>query len=287
MTNTTRKTRYKAVSLSSGAARGIFQLGALHAAQTKNMLDEVTIWSGTSVGSIIALLMAIGWNAIDIFTHICTDDITEKLDYSIDINQAFKSWGVFDTTSLKAYIHKMIVSKYGGIPTFETLHKEGITFVCTSYKLRHSNPRVYFSYETHPHMSTLDAVMLSSNIPFLFRAASYDGDYYLDGGCFCLNPAEYIAEKYLTDDEQLLSVSLDLRDPDAEQVVDSLIAYVKEVAFLPMYAQEPIESSKNIDALNLNSKDDAKHMAVKVSNKVKIKWFCSGLEQGLKHFVDN
>ncbi|NCY25541.1 MAG: patatin-like phospholipase family protein [Alphaproteobacteria bacterium] len=276
--------KYKAVSLSSGAARGIFQLGALHAAQTKNLLSDVEVWSGTSVGSIIALLMAVGWNAIDIFTHICTDDITEHLDFSIDINQAFKSWGVFDTTSLKAYLHKMIVHKYGGIPTFENLYKEGITFVCTSYKLRNSNPRVFFSHETHPTMSVLDAVMLSSNIPFLFRAASYDGDYYLDGGCFCLNPAEYIAEKYLKDDECLLSVSLDLRHADTEEVVDSLIAYVKEVAFLPMYAQEPIQSSQRIDALNINSHEDAKHMAVHVVNKVKIKWFCSGLEQGLRHF---
>ena len=52
---------YTGISLSSGAARGIYQLGALHAAECKQFLKDVKYYIGTSIGSMIALLLAVGW----------------------------------------------------------------------------------------------------------------------------------------------------------------------------------------------------------------------------------
>ena len=274
---------YSGVSLSSGAIRGIYQLGALHAAQINGSLKNVKVWAGTSVGAVIAMLMAIGWSAMDLFTHICTDDINKHTNLAnIDINNALKDWGMFDNIDLRTYVSKMILQKWGGIPTFEELHQAGITFVCTAFKIKSHHPRVYFSYETHPKMSVLDAVMLSVNIPMIFKAINYEGDYYIDGGVFDLNPANHIT-KYIQQHEKILSVSLDLRSYNDDCSVNSLMDYVKELVWLSMFNQQPVQDGPQIDNIMLDT-DLSIPISLGVNNQTKIKYFVSGLEQGL-HFL--
>jgi len=280
---------YKALSLSSGAARGFYQLGAVHAAQINNLLTNVTIFAGSSVGSLVALGLAVGWSAMDLFTQLCTDDVSKYLNVQqIDIPQAIKNYGLFDTSALRQYASKLILMKWGGIPTFKELYSNGITFVCTAYRIKHAKPRTYFSHQTHPDMSVLDAVMLSCNIPLLFQSVRYEGDLYIDGGSFDLNPAEYVEKHcFASNDKEdcsILSINLDLRDSRDTSTIESITDYIKEIVFLPMYNQKPPESTQTIDALTLETDLLDKDIPLNIPNKTKINWFVKGLEQGLKHF---
>ena len=276
---------YKAVSLSSGAARGFYQLGAIHAAQINGCLQDVNIWAGSSVGAMIACCLAVGWSPMDLFTAVCTDDINQYLNVQIDIQSALTHWGLFDNTQLKQFIAKLIRQKWGGIPTFGELYKHNIIFVCTAYKIKHSHPRVYFSYLTHPDMSVLDAVMLSSNIPLLFRAIQYEGDYYIDGGSFALNPADWVAENLLKPDESVLTITLDLRDDrENDQPPESITDYVKEIVFLPLFNQKAPSPTSQIDVMLVRTDLQDVNLPISIDNKTKIKWFVFGLEQGLEFF---
>ena len=290
---------YKALSLSSGAARGFYELGAVHAAQINNLLTDVTIFAGSSVGAMIALMLAVGWSAMDLFTMLCTDDINQYINVvNIDIYQAVKTWGLFDNLPLRNYISKLIIQKWGGIPTFKELHAAGITFVCTAYRMKHPNPRVYFSYKTHPDMSVLDAVMLSGNIPLLFRSVQYEGDYYIDGGSFELNPAEYIDKHFTqtnvvsssgegTPSKATLSINLDLRDERDTKPIETVTDYIKEIVFLTMYNQKPPESTSTIDALTIRTDLLDNNIPISIDKQTKIKWFVNGLEQGLAYFRED
>ena len=283
---------YTGISLSSGAARGIYQLGALHAAECKQFLKDVKYYIGTSIGSMIALLLAVGWKPIDIFTHICTDDISKHIDHSIDLTVALNTWGVFNPEKIRAYMSKMLISKWGGIPTFGDLHKNGITFICCAYRLKSKDPCVYFSYKTHATMSALEAVMLSGNVPFVFEAAKYDNSYYVDGGLFDLNPAHYLeefikgeessAEKY----QKILSVSLGIRDVEDEitEPIKTILEYAREVLFVSMYQQKEVENTEVIDSMFIKT-INPNNFTLDISNQNKIEWFCSGLQQGLDYFM--
>jgi NTE family protein len=276
---------YNAISLSSGAARGLYQLGALHAAECNGLLKNVKYFAGTSVGSIIALLLAIGYTPMSLFTHICIEDISKCLQQqSLDIKTLMNHWGAVDISVFREYLAKMIIHKWGGIPTFAELAKDNIYFLCPAYRLKHSQPRVYFNYKTHPNMSVLDAALLSSTIPFLFRSANWEGDFYIDGGVFDLNPVNTL-HTFISSSEtpNILCVNLDLRRSDEDTVITSLMEYVKEIAFVSMYAQPDIEQSEHIDCIKLVT-DVNSQISIQVDNKLKIKWFCAGLEQGLNFF---
>lgn len=276
---------YSGISLSSGSIRGIYQLGAIHAAELNGLLVDVKYFAGTSIGSIIALLLAVGWQPLELFTHVCMNDFTQLLSYNIDIVNVFQKWGAIDTTPIREYISKLILLKLPEIPTFKTLQEQtGKHLLVTAYKLKSKHPNIYFSLETHPDMSVLDGVMLSSNIPFLFQAQNYEGYYYIDGGVFDLNPADALEEyihKYSTDIPKIFSVSLDLRNCEEDIAIPTFADYVKELVFIVMYNQQDVKESPQIDHLKLETDTSIQLQITKTSQ---IKWFCSGVEQTLAYF---
>ncbi len=282
---------YIGISLSSGSSRGVYQLGALHAADISEKCNNVKYFAGTSVGSIIALLLAVGWKPLELFSYICIHDFTQVYSLQFDIPTAIKKWGAIDITPLREYISKLVIQKAGGIPTFKTLANEGKYFIATAYKLKSKEPNVYFSVDTHPNMSVVDAVLLSSSIPFVFQAQNYDGDYYIDGGCFDLCPSAFLHTYIQTHEKtsthkKVLSVTLDLRQSSDEEqeVISDFMDYLKELVFVVMYNQKPLQSIEAIDTLQLSTEvNDNLHL--QIDKQTKIKWFCSGVQQGLEYFT--
>ena len=288
MESSSSSTEYNGVSFSIGAARGFYLLGALHAAEINDKLKQVTYFAGTSIGAAIALLVAVGWTGLEVFTHLCTDDISKYVSMDLDVQTILTKWGMMNTEKMKVYLTRMIVSKWGGVPTFADLHKQGKVFICCAYRLKSINPCVYFSHKSHASMSTLDAVMLSMNLPFMFEGRQYEGSYYIDGGLFDKNPAKYL-ETFMLDEEvqpKILALSLGSREAsELTEQVASFKEYIQEVLFVSMYQQRRIESSNTIDSLYLQTINSNSLPSLIISNKTKIDWFCSGLNQGLNYFT--
>lgn len=281
------KDGYIGISLSSGSSRGVYQLGAVHAAEISGKLNKLKYFAGTSVGSIIALLLAIGWKPLELFSYICIHDFTNVYSLQFDIPTSITKWGAIDMSPLRDYVSKLIIQKAGGIPTFKSLANEGKYFIATAYKLKSKEPNIYFTAETHPDMSVLDAVLLSSTIPFVFQAQNYDGDYYIDGGCFDLCPSEFLRNYITSHKEQgtILSLTLDLRKSSEEEpeVIEDFMDYLKEIVFVVMHNQKPNKSTKDIDILQLQTEVNA-NLQLHIDKETKIKWFCSGVQQGLSFF---
>jgi predicted acylesterase/phospholipase RssA len=280
---------YNGISLSSGAARGYYQLGALHAAESNGKLKEVKYYAGSSVGGAISLLLAVGWTSLEIFTHLCTHDISSCVAYTFDLEQTLTKWGMMNTDALKHYVKRMIIAKWGGIPTFSDLHKEGKYFVCCAYRLKSKDPCVYFSPTTHPQMSTLDAILLSMSIPLIFECSSFEGSFYIDGGLFDKNPAKYL-EAVIRGEAttpQILSVSLETREHEVEEEsITEFSEYIKEVLLVSVYQQKKVETTNSIHSLYLTIKETNDEVSLVIPSKDKIEWFCSGLQQGLNYFAN-
>jgi len=281
--------KYKAISLSSGSAKGLLQLGALHAAEINGMLEDVKIFAGCSVGAAISLLLAVGWKPVEIFSQVCSDDLVKYINTEFNLQATIKNWGFLNQTKFREYMSRMIVAKWGGIPTFKDLYSNGIVYICNAFKLKSSNPKVYFSHLTHPNMSCLDAAILSSAIPFIFQAQHYEGNYYIDGGAFDLNPV-YHVEHYMREQsipltsKCILGISLEQRNTEEEkEPIQSMVEYVKEIAFLAIYIQDIPLANEHIDMIVLESQDIPR-LQLMPSNTEKIKWFIHGLHQGLKHY---
>jgi len=158
-------------------------LGVLSRLKKDGQLDNLEAISGASAGALIGFLFCLS-----------KGDPTKVLDYSLtvpvkqimkpNIKCLLKNYGLISCSKIR----KVLV---GACQTF--IQKDDVTFQelydLYPIKLHVSSycvdfmKTVYFSVDTTPAMSVLDAVCASVAIPFLFSSIKLsDGYNYIDGG---------------------------------------------------------------------------------------------------------
>lgn len=192
------KEPFEGLCIGSGGINGLYYLGILDYYHEQNRLCQVKYYSGTSVGSLLCLLLIIGYTPKDILVHVCRDDILSRIS-SVSFYNVINSCGLADINSLKKYIEGMVLEKINFIPTFQQLFDlTSKTLYCASYNLT-DQKRVYFSHFSHPNTSVLDAVLCSCSVPFLFSKNTLNGKVYIDGAIFDPTPVSVILPHF---DEQ-------------------------------------------------------------------------------------
>ncbi len=187
----------RGIVLSGGGARGAYQIGVLKVLKKHGLLDEIHAVSGSSVGSLNAVLLALG----DL-------ERAEKLWFEIDGEKMFKS----EENILKRILHEGAEFVYEGMypnqelkkliestVDFKALQSKKV-FVATSYvgdgkasfwELMTVNIRNLFSkvplvrYTRLGELSQPDIVstlLASCAIPIVFKPIVIDDKTYYDGG---------------------------------------------------------------------------------------------------------
>jgi predicted acylesterase/phospholipase RssA len=153
------------------ASMGIYSLiGTLKALEPK--LVDVKEISGSSAGSILALLLALGMSVDEILDVALNLNVPEFV--KLRIGSFFNKFGFVDLGPIR----EKLVEVCGCDPTFEELDmKIYISAFCLN-----TSTTEYFSRDTHPKMKVIDAVCMSMAIPLIFACGKYDGKTYVDGG---------------------------------------------------------------------------------------------------------
>jgi predicted acylesterase/phospholipase RssA len=153
------------------ASMGIYSLiGTLKALEPK--LVDVKEISGSSAGSILALLLALGMSVDEILDVALNLNVPEFV--KLRIGSFFNKFGFVDLGPIR----EKLVEVCGCDPTFEELDmKIYISAFCLN-----TSTTEYFSRDTHPKMKVIDAVCMSMAIPLIFACGKYDGRTYVDGG---------------------------------------------------------------------------------------------------------
>lgn len=190
------KKPFEAVVISGGGVKGILALGILHYYYENNLYipEVVTEYSGTSIGSAIGLLLAVGYLPLEIFREIYSMDnfFTMK-----DCNSGwdiFKHMGLMSIESMIGFIGELVEKKLGIIPTLGKLKELTGKRLCTSGANLTKNREEMYTPETHPNLGSLKAVMMSCNLPLVFQRVSYHNSFIVDGGLVNNFPWEYISE---------------------------------------------------------------------------------------------
>ena len=197
--------------LGPGGMRGYLQLGALLYLEKNNYLNNIKRVVGCSIGALIGLFFVIGFNILDLILMDFKFKFFEQTLLS-SINEIQRLVGLTNHKKFKEEINDKILKMLGVIPTLEGLYKYTMIefYVCT-YNLT-KNRIEYISHHTHPDMSCVDAVILSSNVPFIFQELTMNGDTYIDGAL--ANP--YPIEEF--DDEKNDILGIIIRDDDEHQL---------------------------------------------------------------------
>jgi patatin-like phospholipase/acyl hydrolase len=174
---------YETIILSGGGTKGFCILGSLQYLQDTKRIDCSSIkrFVGTSIGSIISFFIAIGYTPMELVVYLCSHNILESLSLN-GFDGVLKGDGVYQYSTLSKMYEEMIREKINFIPTLrdvkERFDKDLIMCTYNSTKKR----KEYVSYRNYPDLSCLDAMRMSSNLPFIFSPFWYNSNEYIDGG---------------------------------------------------------------------------------------------------------
>jgi len=209
-----------ALVLPSGGVKGVYILGALHYLTEEVGMDHIKTYYGTSIGAIISGLLIIGYTPMETLIYICIHKIVMYLLASFDITKIFTEKSFLDSKVFIELLETMIKEKIGSVPTLGELHSlfNKKLCVCT---ISRENPTIplYISSDSHPSITLVQALHMSSSIPFIFGYASYDDIDYFDGGVLDQFPILYASSV----EENLFGIDIFRQNKKNDTIINDVL----------------------------------------------------------------
>jgi NTE family protein len=184
----------KNLVISGGGISGIGLLGIIKYIDELDALENVQNYIGTSVGSILSLLLVLNYNINDLYDLLLIFDFN-KLVSEVSLDTLLNGWGFTDITKLNYFIKKLIKHKQlDENITFKQLYnKTNKNFIVTGSCIN-DNKIYYFNHETEPDMEIIKAISISSCIPIVFAPIKYKKKLWVDGGLLNNYPIDYFKD---------------------------------------------------------------------------------------------
>jgi predicted acylesterase/phospholipase RssA len=196
--------------ISGGAITGFSIISALNHLLHKDFwkLENIKTIYGTSIGAFIGIILSLNyeWDVIyDYFVkrpwhNVITIDIQNYLNLVEDkglvgfefidilLTPLFEAKNIDKNITLEEFY------KYSNIE----IHMYSIEI--NSFKIQD------ISYKTHPNLSVLTALCMTTAIPFIFKPVEYNNGWYIDGALLCNYPLNHCLEQTKCHPDNILAV---------------------------------------------------------------------------------
>ena len=168
---------------SGGGIKGISFIGALERLIEKKLiyLNNINLFVGTSVGSMIAFLLCLDIDIQEIKDFVLTFNFS-KLTGEIDCLNLFEQYGINNGERIKLIFIKFLEIKYNiKDATFEELYKlTNKKLIIIGTNISKSCEKI-FSVDLTPTFSVINAIRISISIPIVFTPVTIDNDVFVDG----------------------------------------------------------------------------------------------------------
>jgi len=272
------KKEIKYLVFSGGGARGISFIGALQILHKLNILDEKILgYAGTSVGSLFASILAIGYTPDEMMLIMNKMDFNKIADSSKELNYIYDLLG--DLISVKT-----------GNPDYSIKNlylDKNIKLIIPVTSVLNSK-LIYFNqnYDIPIRM----AVKMSMTIPHVFNPVIYEGGMYVDGGVF-----DYYPISVFDDDIQDTSEVLGFKICSKDQVLSDINNINLDLKYIDLFfiSNEKRELSEynemrtvkiwtdNIDLDNFNLDDHKKIELILTGSECTSKFFEININYGV------
>ena len=189
--DTKEKKDYEYLVFSGGGIKGISYIGALTILDKLGILCKIKGYAGTSVGSIYAALLAVGYSIDEVNNLMKTTDfenfVDDKWGYVRDAINFIDDYGVCPGKYAYNLFGDLIKKKTGNADyTISQLYKDtGIELVIVGTDLNNLKS-IYFchnsSCKANRDIPIRKAIRISMSIPFLFEPITHNNNYCVDGG---------------------------------------------------------------------------------------------------------
>lgn len=185
------------IALAGGGARGAYQIGAWKALKEYGIFDKIEAYSGASVGSLNAVLFAMGdydkayntWMSLEkdtlfnIEKDIMKRIFKEKLNF---LNKGLYSTSRMEKVMLDTVDFKAIAGKEIYIATTHLGNDKSTFFDLVSMNYKHyfkANQQVFYRNLTEfSRENQVKELLASCAIPVAFKPIQIDGETFYDGG---------------------------------------------------------------------------------------------------------
>lgn len=187
-----------AIVLSGGSAKGIAHIGVLKGLEERDVMKNIKIMAGTSIGGLIASMSVIGYSADEMFSFIELFDMRKIR--SLNINGFVSNYGFDKGTKFEIMLEKLFdEKKISPKITFKELYdKTSITLILTTVCIDDRDV-IYISYKTHPNMSVITGIRMTTCFPIWFSPIEHEGKLYVDGGCIDNYPVKAVKSFFAND----------------------------------------------------------------------------------------
>lgn len=172
--------RPEVLVISGGGAKGTVFLGVLEALRQANHLDKADRIVGVSVGAIIGLLLACGFDPYEITALALDTNLFQDIS-SINLLDIPRHAGLLSSQPIQSKLEGCMIQKFGKVLTLHQLYlATGKTLICVAVNITRCITE-FLSWHTEPTTLCTEAVLLSMNIPILFHRRWHNGCVYIDG----------------------------------------------------------------------------------------------------------
>ena len=169
------------IVISGGGMYGFIFVGILKFLNEYNMIKKIKKYYGTSIGAIILILMAIGFNVNDIINFAINFDFMTLMKN--DIDDILSDLSMIRHTDYE-YMYKRMIKhkKLDENITLQQLYNiNNIELYITGYNITDTNIEI-FNHKTHPDIELWKVMYITSAIPAFCNPLKYENKYYCDGG---------------------------------------------------------------------------------------------------------
>lgn len=249
-TTSSSSAHYDTIVLSGNSTNAVVTMGGIQVLQDKGQLTRLKYYVGTSSGSILGCLMSVGYTPLEILCYLCVNKPYSKIK-GLDISNLLgptSGGGMISFEPIAEELRILFTNKLGFVPTLKQIDVlfDKIVILVT-YNLT-KQERMYIRASTHPDLSVIDAIHMSSNFPFVFDHFCYENDYYVDGGIVDNFPVEYSE----TLGKKCIGFHT-VNEVSPFSIHDSHLEYIRKLffTFIQIYVEDKIDRATHTDVVTL------------------------------------
>jgi len=248
---------FDTIYFNGGCIRGIGYIGFLYYLEKNELIKNIKTMRGTSMGALILAFYLLGYDSKSMIKKLIEIDLKEVVD--IEFSNILSRSSILEGKGMKNILKKFMKCKNCKNITFLQLYeKTGIHFTVTGSDVLNYKS-VNFNHESFPNMKLINALMITSAIPFVFPPIRYKDGLYTDGCLFDMFNQDYYNDNLLyvciSDYKETLGENTPLHK-FGPMVIGGIFKYLSDTMLHKCKNSIELQINENINNLDFDANND-------------------------------